>query len=104
MGNGEVVWAWVAGLLVTLVLLVALSRLDGRGAGSRGYDETFTLHEATLGAAQWDVKAWERTGGTPPRAPPEEPLNDALDLMDRLLPGGNAAASGVMTDDAPPAR
>ena len=86
MSNGDVLWAWVAGILVSLGLLVVLSRAGGP-MGTTAYDENFTLPEATLGAAQWNRQEWELTGGTPPhRSRADDALYDMLDLTERIVP------------------
>ncbi|WP_448204472.1 hypothetical protein [Azospirillum sp. sgz302134] len=85
MTNGDVLWAWVAGILVSLVVLVVQPRLHDPGHPS-AYDGSFMLPEATLGAGQWDLEQWERTGGTPMRAGSDDRLYGTLDLMERIVP------------------
>lgn len=97
MSNGDVLWAWVAGILVSLVLLGALPQHKGP-KDTAAYGENFTLPEATLGAAQWDLDAWELTGGTPPRSRGADALYDMMDLFERIVPerellDGNPAAA-----------
>lgn len=85
MTNGDVLWAWIAGIAVSIVLLVALSH-SGKPDNSISASRNLTLPDAPLGAQQWDVEAWERTGGTPQRTRMGEALHDTLNLLDRIVP------------------
>lgn len=102
MSNGDVLWAWVAGILVSLGLLVLLSRAGERTV-STAYDENFTLPEATLGAAQWDRQEWELTGGTPPhRSRADDALYDMLDLFERIVPEHELLDGNTAVAEEPP--
>jgi len=84
MNNGDVLWAWVAGIAVSLVLLVALSH-PGRNENSVASNRSLVLPDAPLGARQWDLEEWERTGGTPARTKTRDALHETLDLLDRVV-------------------
>lgn len=97
MSNGDVLWAWVAGVLISLGLLFALSRQD-KLTESTVQNDMFT-HEVTLGEHHRALGArerearnrddWERTGATPPRHDTgvfTEELFGTLDLMERVVP------------------
>lgn len=101
MSNGDVLWAWVAGILVSLVLLGALSRTEGP-RNATAYDENFTLPEATLGVAQWDRDEWELTGGTPPRSRAADALHDMLDLFERIVPERDLLDGNTAVAEEPP--
>lgn len=98
MNNSDVLWAWVAGVVVSLILLATVSR-TGPPAGRSPADGRFILPEVALGAGHWDFEEWERTGGTPHRAAANDGSLDALDLLEGVLPAagaidGNATAEG----------
>lgn len=102
MSNGDVLWAWIAGALVSLALLFALSHQD-RPPYSTAQDDMFT-YEMGLGGGRHaqdprEREGWERTGAAPPRhaadafpydAFPYDAFTDdpygALDLMERTVP------------------
>lgn len=97
MNNGDVLWAWVAGVAVSLVLLAGLSGADGPPPHSA--DGHFMLPEVAMGAAGWDYEAWERTGGTPPRPESGDALARMLDLLEGVVPAADAALpDGDMAD------
>ncbi|MDQ2104448.1 hypothetical protein [Azospirillum isscasi] len=97
MNNSDVLWAWVAGVTVSLALLVWLSRMDRPPADAA--DGRFTLPDMAMGAAGWDYEAWERTGGTPPRAESEDALARLLDMLEGIPPASGAALpEGDMAD------
>lgn len=85
MNNGDVLWAWVAGIAVSLVLLFALSN-SGKHENTFASNRNLILPDAPLGARQWDLEEWERTGGTPPRTNTRDALHDTFDLLDRVVP------------------
>ena len=87
MNNSDVLWAWEAGVTVSLALLVWLSRTDRPPAA----DEHFTLPDMAMGAAGWDYEAWERTGGTPPRPESEDALARLLDMLEGIPPASGTA-------------
>ncbi|MCW2236004.1 hypothetical protein [Azospirillum canadense] len=92
MTNGDVLWAWIAGIAVSITLLVTLSQAkhpDNTIIANR----TLILPDAPLGARQWDMDAWERTGGTPPRAQVQNALHDVLDALEIVLPDDNTAVA-----------
>lgn len=92
MTNGDVLWAWIAGIAVSVTLLMTLSHAkhpDNTILANR----TLILPDAPLGARQWDVEAWERTGGTPVRAQLQDTLHDMLDALEIVLPDDNTAVA-----------
>lgn len=98
MNNGDVLWAWVAGVAVSLVLLAGLSGADGPPPHSA--DGHFMLPEVAMGAAGWDYEAWERTGGTPPRPESGDALARMLDLLEGVVPAADAAPPDAAPPDA----
>ncbi|MBP2293145.1 hypothetical protein [Azospirillum rugosum] len=92
MTNGDVLWAWIAGIAVSITVLVALSQAK-KPYDTIVADRILTLPDAPLGAQQWDVEAWERTGGTPPRAHVQDTLHDVIDALEIVLPDGNPAVA-----------
>ncbi|CAO3372616.1 hypothetical protein [Azospirillum argentinense] len=99
MNNSDVLWAWVAGVALSIALLVGLSRADG--PRTHTMDGHFTLPDMAMGTAGWDYEAWERTGGTPPRPESEDTLARMLDLLEGIppatgatLPDGDTADTG----------
>lgn len=97
MNNSDVLWAWVAGVTVSLGLLVWLSRMDGPPADA--VNGHFTLLDMGMGAAGWDYEAWERTGGTPPRPKPDDMLARTLDLLEAVAPAADAVVPDGDTAD-----
>ncbi|MBK3777486.1 hypothetical protein JJL56_06615 [Azospirillum sp. YIM DDC1] len=97
MNNSDVLWAWVAGVAVSLALLAGLSGADG--PPPHATDGHFTLPEMGMGASGWDYEAWERTGGTPPRPESGDALARALDLLEGAVPAADAVLpDGDMAD------
>lgn len=92
MNNGDVLWAWIAGIAVSVALLVGLSHAK-RPDNTILANRTLILPDAPLGAQQWDVEAWERTGGTPPRAQARNALHDVLDALEIVLPDDSTAVA-----------
>ena len=96
MNNSDVLWAWVAGVTVSIALLVGLSRADG--PQTHAMDGHFTLPDMAMGAAGWDYEAWERTGGTPPRPESEDTLTRMLDLLEGIPPVSGATLPATLPD------
>ncbi|KAA0677482.1 hypothetical protein [Roseomonas genomospecies 6] len=97
MNNSDVLWAWVAGVTVSLALLAGLSGAEG--PSPHPADGHFMLPEVAMGAAGWDYEAWERTGGTPPRPESGDALARMLDLLEGVMPAADAASPDATMPD-----